>query len=59
MAVEAVGHILPVRNPFHNPVFRPELLYLQAAQAFRRCPVDCIEITVLFLKFSDLLVDML
>lgn len=44
MAVETVGHIIPVRNPFHNAVHSPELLYLQAAQvlhaAYRKWRTD-------------------
>ena len=59
MAVKAVAYILPVGNPFYDPIFFAELLYLKAAEIFGGSSVDRIKISVLLLIFTDLLIDML
>ena len=58
MAVEAVGDILPVGYALDNAVFSPELLHLQAAEVLRRRAVDRVQITIRFLIFRYLFIDM-
>ena len=59
MAMESVADIFPVRNIFNDPVFFAKLLYLQSTQILCRCRIDRIEVSILFLKFIDLFIDML
>ena len=59
MAVERIAHILAIGHAFDDTIFLAELLYLQTAEALRRRSVDCIQISVCFFEFIDLLVDML
>ena len=59
MAVEAVAYVLPVGHILHDPVFFPELLYLEAAQVLRRCGIDGVQVSVGLLEFVDLVVDVL
>ena len=59
MTMEAVAHILPVRHIFNDAVLFTELLYLKAAEIFRRSRINGIQIAILFLKFLNLFIDML
>ena len=51
MAVEAVADIRTIRNAFNNSIHFTELFYLKSAEALCRSSIDCIEISILFLKF--------
>ena len=51
MAVEAVADIRTIRNSFDDSIHFTELFYLKSAETLCRSSIDCIEISILFLKF--------
>ena len=59
MTVKAVRNILLIGHTLDNTIFCTELFYLQTAQILCRRTVDRIEVSVLFLVFRDLIINML
>ena len=57
MTVEAVADIRTIRNAFDNSIHFTELFYLKSAETLCGSSIDCIEISILFLKFIYFFID--